>query len=145
MGSDRPDHPPQRVLFVCTENANRSQMAHAFARMHGADVIQSASAGSAPAAAVNPRAIEAMRERGYDLADAVPQGLVDVVGGEPWDYLITMGCGDRCPAVPAAHREDWALPDPRDMPAEEFRAVRDEIERRVLDLIDRIKSERPSR
>lgn len=127
------------VLFVCVENANRSQMAEAFARLHGASVLAPASAGSRPADRVNPAAVSAMAERGCDLREAVPRGLADV-GPGPWDYLITMGCGDACPNVSAAHREDWALTDPRGLAPEEFASVRDEIERRVLDLIARVRS-----
>ena len=126
------------VLFVCRENANRSQMAEAFAHMHGQGVIDAASAGSAPAPSVNPRAVAAMSERGYDLSGAVPKGL-DSVGPGPWDHLITMGCGDECPWVAAVNREDWALPDPKNMSPEDMAAVRDEIERRVIDLIDRVR------
>jgi arsenate reductase (thioredoxin) len=130
-----------RVLFVCTENANRSQMAEAFARMHGAGLLDPVSAGSKPSGGVNPRAVAAMRERGYDLTRHATKGL-DEIGPGSWDYVITMGCGDACPWVPAVHREDWDLPDPRDFPAAEFNAVRDEIERRVRALIARIEAER---
>jgi protein-tyrosine-phosphatase len=132
---------PASVLFVCVENANRSQMAEAFARLHGEGVLQPASAGSRPAAAVNPRAVAAMAARGIDLSGVLPKSLAKV-GPGPWDYLITMGCGDECPAVRATHREDWALPDPRELPPEEFATVRDEIERRVLELVARVRAER---
>jgi protein-tyrosine-phosphatase len=128
-----------RVLFVCTENANRSQMAEAFARRHGAGLIEARSAGSRPSGRVNPRAIEAMRELGYDLTSH-QSGSIDAAGPGPWDYVVTMGCGDDCPWVAARHREDWALQDPRDLPPAEFRVVRDDIERRVRHLIDRIRS-----
>ena len=127
-----------RVLFVCTENSTRSQMAEAFARMHAARIIAAASAGSAPSGRVNPSAIEAMQERGYDLSTHTSKGLADIDAG-PFDYVITMGCGDACPSMPARHREDWRLPDPRDMPTEAFRTVRDEIERRVVDLVSRLR------
>lgn len=127
----------KRVLFVCTENSNRSQMAEAFARLHGSGFVEPASAGSKPSGAVNPRAIEAMREVGYDLSKHVSRGLSDIGEGE-WDAVITMGCGDACPWVPAKLREDWDLPDPREMPPAEFREVRDEIERRVISLIGRL-------
>ena len=92
-------------------------------------------------AALNPRAVAAMRARGYDLTTHTSKGLETVDSG-PWDYLVTMGCGDACPWVRAHHREDWALPDPRGLPEAEFEAVRDEIERRVLDLIGRIRASR---
>ena len=131
----------RRVLFVCTENANRSQMAEAFARMHGGGKLEAMSAGSKPSGRINPRAVAAMRERGYDLSGHATRGLAEI-GPGPWDYVITMGCGDACPWVPASHREDWDLPDPRDLPTAQFNAVRDEIERRVLALIARIEADR---
>ena len=130
-----------RVLFVCVENSNRSQMAEAFARMHGAGVADPASAGSRPGAAINPRAVAAMAERGYDLTAHRPTSLAEIHPG-PYAYVVTMGCGDACPWVAAEHREDWALPDPRDLPPDEYRAVRDDIERRVVDLIGRIRGGR---
>ena len=132
-----------RVLYVCTENSNRSQMAEAFSRMHAADIFEAESAGSAPSGQVNPLAVEAMQDRGYDLSTHVPKGLEDVSPG-PWDYVITMGCGDACPWIPSTHREDWRLPDPRDMSAQALRVVRDEIERRVLDLKSRLEKPGPS-
>lgn len=128
-----------RVLFVCIENSGRSQMAEGFARLHGEGLIDPASAGSRPGTAVNPRAIIAMAERGYDLSTHSPKGL-DAVRGQEWDYLVTMGCGDECPAMRATHREDWGLPDPRDMSQEQLNEVRDEIERRVLDLLRRVEA-----
>ncbi|MCK4513276.1 arsenate reductase ArsC [bacterium] len=82
--------------------------------------------------------IEAMRERGYDLSTHTSKGLADVQAG-PFDYVITMGCGDACPSIPARHREDWRFPDPRDMPTEALRTVRDEIESRVIDLVSRLR------
>jgi protein-tyrosine-phosphatase len=126
-----------RVLFVCVENSNRSQMAEAFARMHGAGAVEVYSAGSRPSGRVNPKAIEALRERGYDLARHASKSLEQVPGGE-YAAAITMGCGDACPMVRAAIREDWQLPDPREMAPEEFRKVRDEIEARVLALLERL-------
>lgn len=131
----------RRVLFVCVENSNRSQMAEAFARRHGAGIIEAASAGSHPSGRVNPRAIAAMAERGYDLGTHVSKSLHEI-GPEPWDYLITMGCGDECPWITATHRENWGLPDPRDLPPAEFKALRDEIERRVVALVARLRTDR---
>ncbi|MGI9037809.1 MAG: arsenate reductase ArsC [Gemmatimonadota bacterium] len=126
----------KRVLFACVENSNRSQMAEALARLHGADVLEPFSAGSRPSGAVNPRAIAAMREVGYDLGTHRSKGLDEVEG--PFDYVITMGCGEDCPYVAAERREDWELTDPKDLPPEEFRGVRDEIERRVRALIEEV-------
>lgn len=134
---------PPRVLFVCVENSNRSQMAEAFARMHGAGIVEPWSAGSRPSGVVNPRAIESMRELGYDLASHRSRALTDLPPG-PYEYVVTMGCGDACPWIPAEHREDWALPDPRRMPPEEFRTVRDEIGRRVKELVDRVRGSAPA-
>lgn len=127
------------VLFACVENSNRSQMAEAFARMHGGDVLAPQSAGSRPGGEVNPRAVRAMREKGYDMTAHQPKSLEDVEG--PFDYVFTMGCGEECPFVAADLREDWDLPDPKEMPPERFNEVRDEIERRVLALIDSIRAE----
>ena len=126
--------PIKRILFVCVENSNRSQMAEAFARIHGGAQIDAHSAGSRPSGRVNPRAIEAMRERGYDLTTHGSKGL-DEFNGREFDAAVTMGCGDECPTVEAAMRVDWQIPDPRDMTAEEFRGVRDLIEQKVQDLI----------
>lgn len=127
----------KRVLFACVENSNRSQMAEAFARLHGEGVLEPLSAGSRPSGRVNPKAVAAMKERGYDLTEYRSKGLDEVSG--PFDYVITMGCGEECPYVAAERREDWALPDPKALPAEEFNEVRDEIERRVRALIDEIR------
>lgn len=124
----------KRVLFVCVENSNRSQMAEAFARLHGVGRIEAASAGSKPSGRVNPRAIEAMREVGYDLALHASKGL-EQFNGHEFDVAVTMGCGDECPLVRALRREDWKIPDPREMNPEQFRDVRDLIERKVKDLL----------
>ncbi len=129
-----------RLLFVCIENSSRSQMAEAFARMHGGIEVEAASAGSEPSGKIHPRAIAAMQERGYDLAGHVSKGL-DEIGAEPWDYIITMGCGDACPWLPATHREDWDLPDPNKLSLQEFKELRDNIEKRVLDLLARLKKD----
>jgi arsenate reductase (thioredoxin) len=120
----------KRLLFVCVENSNRSQMAEAFARMHGGEHIEAFSAGSRPSGRINPRAVESMREVGYDLTRHQSKSLSDIPDIE-YDVVATMGCGDACPFVRARHREDWQIPDPREMPADEFRKVRDLIERKV--------------
>ena len=122
------------VLFVCVENSNRSQMAEAFARMHGAGRVEAASAGSRPSGMVNPKAVAAMKELGYDLTEHRSKGLDDF-NGRNVDVAVTMGCGDECPLVLAGQRVDWKIPDPRDMTPEEFRRVRDLIERKVKDLL----------
>lgn len=133
---------PWRLLFVCVENSNRSQMAEAFARLHGGDRVEAWSAGSRPSGAVNPKAIEAMRELGYDLTRHASKSLDEIPPGQ-FDAVVTMGCGDACPFVAAARREDWALPDPRDLPPEQFREVRDQIAARVRDLLARLERESP--
>jgi arsenate reductase len=130
-----------RVLFVCVENSNRSQMAEAFAHIHGKGKVEAFSAGSNPSGKINPKAIAAMKEKGYDLTSHDSKSLDDVPQG-PYEYVITMGCGDACPWIPATHRDDWALPDPKSMAPEEFNKVRDEIENRVKDLFTRIAAPR---
>lgn len=127
----------QRVLFVCVENSNRSQMAEAFARRHGAGQVEALSAGSRPSGRINPKAIAFMAELGYDLSTHASKSLDDIDG--EFDAVITMGCGDSCPWVPARIREDWQLDDPRDMDDAGYRAVRDEISRKVEDLLARLK------
>lgn len=125
--------PMKRVLFVCIENSNRSQMAEAFAHIHGGDRVEALSAGSAPSGRINPKAIRFMAELGYDLTTHASKSL-DGIEGE-FDAVITMGCGDKCPWVPAKRREDWGLPDPKNMDDEGYRAVRDEISARVKSLL----------
>jgi arsenate reductase len=127
----------KKVLFVCVENSNRSQMAEAFARMHGGAQIEAHSAGSRPSGRVNPKAIEAMRELGYDLTQHTSKGL-DSFNGSEVEVAVTMGCGDECPLVLAKQRVDWKIPDPREMSPEEFRGVRDLIERQVKSLIEQL-------
>lgn len=128
----------KRVLFVCVENSNRSQMAEAFARIHGAGKVEAYSAGSRPSGRVNPKAVEAMKELGYDLRTHASKGLADFNGTEV-EVAVTMGCGDECPLVHAKRRVDWQIPDPRDMTPEEFRGVRNLIEAKVKDLIATLK------
>jgi protein-tyrosine-phosphatase len=123
----------KRVLFVCVENANRSQMAEAFARIHGGDAVEACSAGSAPSGHVNPRAVGFMAELGYDLRTHASKSLDRIEG--TFDAVVTLGCGDRCPWVPARRREDWSLPDPKHLDDAGYRAVRDEISQRVRALL----------
>ena len=128
-----------RVLFVCVENSCRSQMAEGFAR---GQRIVAASAGSKPSGEVNARAVRFMAERGVDLSRHISKGLDDLPGDVVWDYVVTMGCGDACPHVPARHRADWDLPDPKPLDDAGFRAVRDRIERLVADLAREAAAER---
>jgi protein-tyrosine-phosphatase len=124
----------KHVLFVCVENSNRSQMAEAFARIHGGKSVEAFSAGSRPSGRINPKAIDAMREVGYELTTHGSKSLQDIPTGE-YDAAVTMGCGDACPMVRAKRREEWQIPDPREMPPEEFRAVRNLIEQKVKALL----------
>ena len=125
---------PHRLLFVCVENSNRSQMAEAFARMHGGEQVEACSAGSRPSGVVNPRAVQFMKEVGYDLSAHSSKSLADIPPGD-YSAAVTMGCGDACPLVAAKRRVDWSIPDPKHLPDDEFRQVRDLIERQVLELL----------
>jgi len=122
------------VLFVCVHNAGRSQMAAAFLRLRAGDAIEVRSAGTTPADEIQPVVREAMAEVGIDLGDVVPKKLeADTV--EASDVVITMGCGDACPVFPGVRYLDWELPDPAGRPIEDVRAIRDDIDRRVADLV----------
>jgi arsenate reductase (thioredoxin) len=122
-----------RVLFVCLHNAGRSQMSEAlFTR--AADGHEARSAGTTPAETVHPEVVEAMRELGIDLSDRVPRELTRE-DAEWADVVVTMGCGDECPYIPGKRYLDWDLPDPRGRPLEEVRATRDEIDRRIAELM----------
>ncbi|WP_395788262.1 arsenate reductase ArsC [Aquimonas sp.] len=123
-----------KVLFVCVENANRSQMAEAFARIHGGEHIEAYSAGSKPSGVINPKAARFMGEVGYDLSGHRSKSLEEIDGID-FDAVVTMGCGDSCPWVPAKRREDWALQDPKHMEDDAYRAVRDDISQRVKTLL----------
>lgn len=127
----------KNVVFVCVENSNRSQMAQAFARLYGADKVEAYSAGSRPSGKINPKAVAAMQQLGYDLGTHQSKSLSDLPDVQ-FEYAITMGCGDECPFIKATHREDWAIPDPRDMQPEEFNKVRDLIKEKVLQLLQRL-------
>jgi protein-tyrosine-phosphatase len=124
----------KRVLFVCVENSNRSQMAEAFAHIHGGGKVQAVSAGSRPSGRINPKAVEAMKEVGYDLTRHRSKGLDDF-NGQEFDAAVTMGCGDECPLVVARRRVDWQILDPKEMPPNQFRQVRDLIEEKVKELL----------
>jgi protein-tyrosine-phosphatase len=124
----------KRVVFVCVENSNRSQMAEAFAHIHGAGAVEAYSAGSRPSGRVNPRAVEAMKDVGYDLTAHRSKSLQDLAEVE-FDVAVTMGCGDECPFLKAKRRIDWQIPDPREMPPEQFCQVRSLIEAKVKELL----------
>jgi protein-tyrosine-phosphatase len=127
----------KKLLFVCVENSNRSQMSQAFAKILGGDKVESYSAGSRPSGIVNPKAIASMQEIGYDLSVHESKSLDDIPDIE-YDAVVTMGCGDACPFVKAKQRVDWQIPDPRHMPPEEFRQVRDLIRSKIAGLLEEI-------
>jgi arsenate reductase len=125
----------KKILFVCIENSNRSQMSQAFANIHGGDGVEAYSAGSKPSGKINRKAIAAMKELNYDLSQHSSKALDEVKAFAPFDVVVTMGCGDACPWMPAKRFVDWAIPDPRDMNETEFNRVRDLIEQHVKDLL----------
>jgi arsenate reductase len=123
------------VIFACVHNAGRSQMAAAFFNQLASPLLARAvSAGTQPGERVHPEVVAVMREKGIDLAAALPQRLTPALA-EGAQWLVTMGCGDECPVVPGARRDDWPLEDPKGKPAERVREIRDEIEARVTQLI----------
>lgn len=124
----------KRILFVCIENSNRSQLAEAFARIHGGPDVEVHSAGSRPSGQINPRAIASMREVGYDLTQQRSKSLMEIPDVE-YDFVATMGCGDECPFVRAKVRADWDIPDPKNLPPDDYRAVRMLIEDKVRTLL----------
>lgn len=123
------------VLFACVHNAGRSQMAAAwFNALCDPAQARAVSAGTAPGARVHPEVLDAMREVGIDLSDQRPRFLSDELAGAA-ELLITMGCGEACPAVPGLRRDDWPLEDPKGKPIERVREIRDEVRARVLALL----------
>ena len=126
----------KRVAFICVENSNRSQMAEAFARIYGG--VDAYSAGSRPSGRVNPKAIEAMSELGYDLSSHSSKSLDDLPD-ELFDAAVTMGCGDACPNLRSTRHIDWDIPDPKELQPDEFRKVRDLIGSKVKELLNELK------
>ena len=125
----------KKLLFVCIENSNRSQMSQAFAKILGGEEVEAYSAGSKPSGVVNPKAIAAMKELDYDLSTHDSKSLDEVKEFAPFDAVVTMGCGDACPWMPAKQFIDWEIPDPRNMNEEDFRKVRDLIKEKVALLL----------
>jgi arsenate reductase (thioredoxin) len=125
----------KKILFVCIENSNRSQMAQAFAKIYGDTNLEAFSAGSNPSGIINPKAISAMNELNYDLSVHDSKSLKEVEQYAPFDAVITMGCGDACPWMPANRFIDWQIQDPRNMEPKEFNTVRDLIKDKVILLI----------
>lgn len=124
----------KKILFVCIENSNRSQMAEAFAKMTDKGV-EAYSAGSNPSGKINAKAIAAMREVGYDLAKHQSKSLDQIEQFAPFDVVVTMGCGDACPWMPAKKFIEWEIPDPKEMDENNFRSVRDLIKNKVRELL----------
>ena len=127
----------KKIIFACVHNAGRSQMAAAFFnQLADLNLAQAISAGTNPGEHVHPAVVEVMREAGIDLSQAQPQKLTDEMARDA-AMLITMGCGETCPHIPGLRREDWPLRDPKTLPIEAVRKVRDEIRLRVRDLLVR--------
>ncbi len=128
----------KKVAFICVKNSCRSQMAEGFAKQYGADIMEVYSAGTEVSGKIDPVAIEVMKEIGIDISNQRSKPISELP--EKLDVIITMGCGVVCPYIPSRHLEDWGLDDPVGKPIEEYRRIRDEIERKVKKLIERVKS-----
>lgn len=124
----------KKILFVCIENSNRSQMAEAFANKFAGN-IEGYSAGSRPSGKINAKAVAAMNELGYDLTQQHSKSLDQVKRFAPFDAVVTMGCGDACPWMPAKKFVDWDIPDPKEFDENNFRKVRDLIKDKVNELL----------
>lgn len=124
----------KNILFVCVENSCRSQIAEAFAKIYGNGKIEAYSSGSKPSGIVNPKAVQSMKEIGYDLTKHDSKSLQNIPQIE-YDYAITMGCGDECPLVRTKNRDDWQIPDPKYMEPKEFNEIRDLIGQKVQKLL----------
>jgi protein-tyrosine-phosphatase len=122
------------ALFVCLHNAGRSQMSQALFERAAGGRHTAASAGTQPGERVHPQVVDAMRELGIDLAHRTPQALTHELA-EQADVVVTMGCGDQCPYIPGKRYMDWDLEDPAGLPLDEVRAIRDDIARRVIELV----------
>ncbi|MBF0215913.1 MAG: arsenate reductase ArsC [Candidatus Omnitrophica bacterium] len=129
----------KKILFVCVENSCRSQMAEGFAKILGKGVVEAYSSGSKPSGKVNPDAVRVMDEAGIDINASASKGFNDLPVKE-FDYVVTMGCGDVCPFVPAKEHIDWKIPDPKGRDMEYFRSVRDNIRDRVREFVNVIRN-----
>jgi arsenate reductase (thioredoxin) len=127
------------ALFVCLHNAGRSQMSQVLFERAAEGRHRALSAGTTPGDRVHPEVVEAMRELGIDVADRVPRALTTALA-EQADVVVTMGCGDECPYIPGKRYLDWDLEDPQGRPLDEVRATRDEIDRRVRELVEELDS-----
>jgi arsenate reductase (thioredoxin) len=133
-----------RVLFVCLHNAGRSQMSEALFQRAAGERHEARSAGTAPADRVHPEVVEAMRALGIDLDGRRPARLTPE--DARWaDVVVTMGCGDECPVIPGRRYIDWDMPDPKGLPHAEVESIRDEIARRVSELVETLDREGPDR
>lgn len=126
----------KKVLFVCVENSNRSQMSQAFATILGGELIEAYSAGSKPSGVVNPKAIASMQKLGYDLSTHKSKSLTEVERFAPFDAVVTMGCGDACPWMPAKKFIEWEIPDPKHLEGSAFDEVRNQIRDKVKELLN---------
>lgn len=124
----------QKILFVCVENSCRSQMAEGFARHYGQGILEVFSAGSKPSGEVSPMAIKVMRESGIDISHQRSKGFIELPV-KKFDYVISLGCQDVCPLVPANKHIEWNIEDPQGGKIDFFRKVRDQIENKIMDLI----------
>ena len=131
------------VLFVCLQNAGRSQMSQALFEQVAQGKHTALSAGTTPAQHVHPEVVTVMRELGVDLSDRTPRLLTRELA-EQADIVVTMGCGDQCPFIPGKRYVDWELPDPSGQPIEQVRSIRDEIARRVTALLGELTRDQPS-
>lgn len=127
------------MVFVCVENARRSQMAQGFAEAFGKGKLEVYSAGSRPSAAIDSLVIKVMKEKGIDLFGRKPKGLNDLPPVE-MDYLVTMGCEETCPAIPAKRMIEWEIPDPKGKSLNEIRRIRDLLEAKVKTLLEEVES-----
>jgi len=127
----------RKIVFVCVENARRSQMAESFAKAFGQEIVEAYSAGSRPASQIDPLVVEVMKEKGIDLSRRRPKGLNDLPPIE-MDYLVTMGCEETCPAVSAKKIIEWQIPDPKGKPIDEVRRIRDLLEVKVKGLLEEV-------
>ena len=131
--------PKKKRLFVCVENSNLSQLSEAFARIHGVGWLKAFSAGSRPSGRINPKAIDSMKQLGYDLSTHRSKSLREVEGYAPFEVVITMGCGDACPWMPATRFVDREIPDPKNLDAEQYQKFRNYMEEKVKELVASLK------
>ena len=128
----------KKILFACRENACRSQIAAAFAQYLAGDKVETFSGGSSPANQINPLMVEVMQEKGMDMAFRKPKSITEIMKTDQPDMMITMGCDEQCVFIPGIKHQDWRFPDPAGKPVDFMRKVRDDIEKRVFNLVKEI-------